>query len=129
LELARHAAQEPVRVSQISELQKIPVKYLEQIIRALRTAGLVSSIRGPKGGYILAKKPEDITLGRVVRLFEGQTDLVECISLPERCDMSDECQVRLAWQEATLILFAKLDGITIAALLARSRRSRKNAGC
>ena len=65
----------------------------------------------------LAKKPDDITLGQIVRLFEGQSDLVECVSRPEKCSMSDDCQVRLAWQDATRVLYEKLDATTIADLI------------
>jgi len=96
---------------------KSSVKYLEQLIRPLKQAEIVTSVRGPKGGHLLAKKPEEITLGQIVRLFEGQSDLVECISCPEKCSMSDDCQVRLAWQDATRVLYEKLDATTIADLI------------
>ena len=78
---------------------------------------MVTSVRGPKGGHLLAKKAEEISLGQIVRLFEGQSELVECISKPELCKMSDDCQVRLAWKDATRVLYEKLDSTTIADLL------------
>ena len=65
----------------------------------------------------MAKKPEKITLGQIVRLFEAQTELVECISHPEKCAMSQDCRVRLAWQDATRALYEKLDRTTIADLV------------
>ena len=117
VDLARHIDQGPVQIGEISKRQDISVKYLEQLIRPLKQAGLVSSVRGPKGGHLLAQKPETITLGQIVRLFEGQSELVECISHPERCAMSDDCQVRLAWQDATTVLYEKLDSTTIADLM------------
>jgi len=117
VDLARHINQGPVQIGEISKRQDISVKYLEQLIRPLKQAGLVNSVRGPKGGHLLAEKPVNITLGQVVRLFEGQSDLVECVSNPEKCSMSDDCQVRLAWKEATLVLYEKLDSITIANLM------------
>jgi Rrf2 family protein len=83
----------------------------------LKQADLVTSVRGPKGGHLLAKNPEDITLGQIVRLFEGQSELVECVSNPETCEKSDDCQVRLAWTDATRVLYEKLDSTTIADLL------------
>ena len=129
LELARHRNQGPLQVSEISRRQNISVKYLEQLIRILKQAQLVTSVRGPKGGHILTKDPEDVSLGQVVRLFESQTDLVECISSPEKCDMADDCQVRLAWQAATDALFEKLDGITNAALIARRHSPNPETGC
>jgi len=117
VDLARHTDQGPIQIGEISKRQEISVKYLEQIIRPLKQASMVTSVRGPKGGHLLAKDPEDITLGEIVRLFEGQADLVECISNPEKCNMSDDCQVRLAWKEATRVLYEKLDSTTIGDLM------------
>ena len=117
VDLARHNNQGPVQIGEISKRQDISVKYLEQLIRPLKQANLVESVRGPKGGHLLAKKPEDITLGQIVRLFEGQSDLVECVSNPEKCNMADDCQVRLAWRDATRVLYEKLDSTTIADLI------------
>ena len=117
IDLANNASKSPVPVGEISKRQNISVKYLEQLIRPLKKAGFVTSVRGAKGGHLLAKKPEKIKLGQVVRLFELQSDLVDCISFPEKCSMSDDCRVRLVWQEATQVLYKKLDATTIADLL------------
>ena len=117
VDLARHNNQGPVQIGEISKRQDISVKYLEQLIRPLKQASLVNSVRGPKGGHMLAKNPEEITLGQIVRLFEGQSELVECISNPDHCNMSDDCQVRLAWKDATRVLYEKLDSTSIADLL------------
>jgi Rrf2 family protein len=117
VDLARNMDKGPIQIGEISKRQNISVKYLEQLIRPLKKANLVTSVRGPKGGHLLAVKPENISLGQVVRLFEGQSDLVECISLPEKCSMSDDCQVRLAWRDATEVLYEKLDNTTISDLM------------
>jgi Rrf2 family protein len=117
VDLARHKDQGPVQIGEISKRQDISVKYLEQLIRPLKQANLVTSVRGPKGGHLLAENPENISLGQVVRLFEGQTDLVECVSFPDKCPMSDDCQVRLAWQDATEVLYEKLNATTISDLM------------
>lgn len=117
VDLARHNNQGPVQIGEISKRQDISVKYLEQLIRPLKQAKWVESVRGPKGGHMLAKNPAKITLGQIVRLFEGQSDLVECISNPETCNMADDCQVRLAWKDATRVLYEKLDSTTIADLM------------
>ena len=116
VDLARNHSQGPIQIGDMSKRQNISVKYLEQIIRPLKKADLVNSVRGPKGGHVLARKPEKITLGEIVRLLEGQSEPVECISEPEKCPMSDDCLVRLAWQEATRAFYEKLDAITIANL-------------
>ena len=117
IELALNVDKGAIQVSKIAASQQIPVKYLEQILRTLKMAGIVNSVRGPKGGHLLAKDPETINLGQVVRLFEGQTDLVECVSSPEKCNMASECLVRNAWHDATKVLYEKLDGISIADLI------------
>jgi len=129
LELARHWHQGPLQVSEISRRQSIPAKYLEQLIRTLKSARLIDSVRGPKGGHRLKVDPAQISLGRLVRLFEGQSELVECISSPELCDMADECRVRLAWQEATEALYERLDAITIADLLEQTRSLEGKTSC
>ncbi len=122
LDLALHHGQGSVRMSEISMRQNISVKYLEQLIRPLKQANLVTSTRGPKGGHMLAKKPEEITLGEITRLFEGTTELVNCISDPEKCSMIEDCAVRAAWEKAGKALYDELDSITIADLLANKKK-------
>ena len=117
LELARHNCDTPLQVSKIARTQHIPVKYLEQLIRTLKKADLITSVRGSKGGHQLKQPAEKITIGQLVRLFEGQTDLVACVSTPENCQMAEACPVRNVWSEATEAMYAKLDGATIADLL------------
>lgn len=117
IELARNGDAPPLQVSEMSKRQNIPAKYLEQLIRTLKSAKLITSSRGPRGGYQLAKAAETITLGDIVRLFEGQSELVECISAPGRCPQAQECNVRTAWQNATAAMFNILDGLTIADLM------------
>ena len=117
VDLARRKTNGPIQVSEISSRQNISVKYLEQLIRPLKQAKLINSIRGPKGGHMLAEAPEKITLGQIVRIFEGQSDLVECVSLPETCPMADDCSVRTAWYSATKAMYESLDATTIADLV------------
>ena len=123
LDLAQHQHEGAVQMREISIRQNISVKYLEQIIRPLKKANFVKSFRGPKGGHMLAKKPEKITLGDITRLFEDQPELVDCISEPEMCPKSDDCVVRLGWQKATIALYKELDSISIANLLKDKTRS------
>lgn len=117
IELALQADQGAVPVSKIASQQEIPVKYLEQLLRELKLAGIVKSVRGPKGGHLLAKEPGNISLGQIVRLFEAQSDLVDCISSPEKCERASECLIRNAWNDATNALYNKLDEISIADLI------------
>ncbi len=117
LELARRYGGSPTQVSEIAKVQQIPVKYLEQLIRTLKQADLITSVRGSKGGHHLNARPDEITVGQIVRLFEGQTDLVECVSVPDVCQRAEDCRVRNVWIEATEAMYEKLDAITIADLL------------
>ena len=121
IDLAQHQDKGAVQMSAISMRQNMSVKYLEQLIRPLKQADLVTSTRGPKGGHVLAKKPEEITLGEITRLFEGQTGLVDCINNPEKCSMVDDCLVQYAWDRANKALYDELDSITIADLLEKKK--------
>lgn len=92
----------PVQLARIAETQQIPPKYLELIMLDLKKAGLVTSIRGPKGGYTLARDPASISFGEIVRIMEGPIALVPCASVNfyARCgDCHDEatCAIRRAF--------------------------------
>ena len=76
LDLAQHQDEGAIQTSKISIRQNVSVKYLEQIIRLLKQAKFVNSIRGPKGGHMLAKKPKEITLGDITRLLEVRLNLL-----------------------------------------------------
>jgi Rrf2 family protein len=117
IDIALHQDGGPVQVSKIAKRQDISVKYVEQLIRPLKKEKYLNSIRGPKGGYVLEMAPEQITLGQIVRLFEKQADLVECVSAPDACPMSPDCRVRLAWKDATQAMCERLDATTIADLM------------
>ena len=108
----------PVQLARIASTQQVPPKYLELIMLDLKKAGLVTSTRGPKGGYLLARDPDDISFGEIVRVMEGPIALVPCASVNfyARCgDCHDEatCAIRRAFamvreQSATL-----LEGISL----------------
>mmetsp|Transcript_22025 Transcript_22025/g.10388 ORF Transcript_22025/g.10388 Transcript_22025/m.10388 type:complete len:103 (-) Transcript_22025:4515-4823(-) len=83
----------------------------------LKKAKIVKSVRGGKGGYMLAKNPVEITLGQIVQIFEKQVYLVKCIDNPELCNRSDECSLREAWLEGAQALMSTLENISIADLM------------
>lgn len=118
LDLARHHGQGPIPSGETSLRQGISVKYLDQIVKPLKAARLVSSVRGPKGGQLLTKNPREITLGQILRLMEGEIKLGQEGKIPDPRARRDENQVRKAWQEATKALYDKLDSITLADLMA-----------
>ena len=102
LYLAEERDGAPVQLARIAQTQRVPPKYLELIMLDLKRAGLVQSTRGPKGGYRLARTPEEISFGDVVRVMEGPIALVSCASVNfyEPCgDCHDEeaCAIRRAW--------------------------------
>lgn len=119
VELAAQTVAGPMPVSRISRNQGIPVKYMEQLIRKLKSAGLIDSVRGARGGHTLARDAATISLGEIVRLFEGPPELVECVSSPTVCDKANTCRVRSAWKNATEALFNELDNVTIADLVCK----------
>ena len=87
-------------ISEISKSQNIPVKYLEQLIIPLKKAKLISSVRGPKGGYLLSKAPDMIFLWEVLTLLESKMTLVDCVGDSALCDHAKACPVRPVWGKA-----------------------------
>ena len=119
LYLAEEGAGAPVQLARIAATQQVPPKYLELIMLDLKKAGLVRSTRGPRGGYVLARDPQSISFGEIVRVMEGPIALVPCASVNfyAKCgDCHDEetCAIRRAFallreQSATL-----LEGISLS---------------
>ena len=120
LDMALHNESGPVRLGVIAERQGIPVKYLEQIIIPLKKAKYVSSVRGPKGGHLLAKSPEEITVGEIVNLLEGGLKLTKCTKDPETCERSDNCITRFVWKETTEAINERLNSITFSDLVKKT---------
>jgi Rrf2 family iron-sulfur cluster assembly transcriptional regulator len=123
LDLAIYAREQPVSLGETARRQNISLKYLEKLIRKLKRAGFVKSQRGPYGGHMLAKSPESITVGDLVRVLEDSVAITDC-SLNEEpfcgvCNRAGDCLSRWVWVEASKALFDRLDAITIAALLDR----------
>ncbi len=117
LDMATHYDQGPVQIGDIAKRQGVSVKYLEQLIIPLRKAHYVKSVRGPKGGYVLAKPPQNITVGEIVGLLEGGIGLAECVEAPDRCDKSSACLTRQLWQLATRAMYDELTSVTLAAVI------------
>jgi Rrf2 family cysteine metabolism transcriptional repressor len=117
-ELARHFGQGPVSLADVARTQGISQAYLEQIAIDLRRAGLLHSRRGAQGGYFLARAPQAITAGQVIRALEGSILPVECVE-DQRCtpcSYQDECSTRNIWEQVRDRLVETLDAITLADL-------------
>lgn len=117
LDMAQNYNKGPIHLGNIASRQGVSVKYLEQIIIPLKKAHYVESIRGPKGGHILAKPPEEITVAEIVALLEDGDSLTECSEHPEICRRADTCLTRYLWKEAARAMFDKLRSITLADLV------------
>ena len=117
LDLAQHYDEGPVQIRNVSKRENISVKYLEQLIIPLKKANFIKSVRGPKGGHMLAKPPEAITVGEIVRLLEGGINLSSCIENPEICDRTSDCLTRGLWEEATKAMYEKLNSATLSKMI------------
>ncbi len=118
LELALYNTGEPVALKDVAERQGLSEKYLEQIISLLNRGGLVRSVRGAKGGYALVGKPEDYTVGKILRVTEGDLSVVECLSggAPP-CDRYDNCVTIRVWEKLNEAISSVIDNTTLADLM------------
>ncbi len=119
LDLAQHYGQGAIQLGEIAKRQKISLKYLEQIIRPLKKADYVRSFRGAKGGHILNKPPDKITVAEIVALLEGGDTLIQCDRDPETCDRKDSCLTRYLWIEAANAMYKRLAEITFADVMSQ----------
>jgi Rrf2 family protein len=126
LDLAQHYRGGPVQLGDIARRQNISLKYLEQIIRPLKKADYVKSFRGAKGGHMLNKPPEEITVGEIVALLEGGNSITQCSENPGFCDRADNCITRYLWLEASKAMYERLRKISFADLLALEKNDCKD---
>ena len=115
-DIAYHSEGLGTPVKDISRRQGISARYLEQIFQKLKKAKIVGSKRGPSGGYFLSKKPEEITVGEIVRIAESNIAPAPCVSFgksKQSCDRLEECVTRIIWNEAGIRLNDYFDSVTI----------------
>ena len=118
LDLATNDNGEPIRLKDVARRQEISEKYLEQIISVLNKAGYVKSVRGPQGGYLLQRRPEEYTVGMILRLTEGCLSPVDCVA-PDGagCEKGDACVTRILWKKIDDAINEVVDNITLGDLL------------
>ena len=111
-----------MKLEEIARATAVPQSVLEQVMPVMRTAGIVRSERGPAGGYRLNRSPEEITLERVVRLFQGQLAPIGCAtrSQPETCPMMLTCSLKEVWEEVRDATITILGRTTFADLAQRA---------
>jgi Rrf2 family transcriptional regulator, cysteine metabolism repressor len=120
-ELARSYRDERLlSISEIARNENLPLAYLEQLVGELRRAGLVEGTRGVRGGYRLSRGPENITVGDVYRILEGEVAPVDCTAedyLPGACARDSVCMSRSIWERVQSAILAVLDSTTLDDLL------------
>ncbi|MCR3922876.1 MAG: Rrf2 family transcriptional regulator [Firmicutes bacterium] len=106
----------PVPLREIAQREDISYQFLEQIFLPLRRAGLIASVRGAKGGYVLAKPPEEVKVGDILRTLEGPIAPVECVAegKSDSCGRSAACLTRGIWERLRDTMSEVLDDITLA---------------
>ncbi|HEY5889879.1 MAG TPA: Rrf2 family transcriptional regulator [Acidimicrobiia bacterium] len=107
-----------LNAQELSRRVVVPESFMKQILMQLRDAGILRSERGPSGGYRLNHEPSDLTMERVVRVFEGQLAPIECATRhePEQCPMQVGCSLRSVWAEVRDATIAILEWTTFADL-------------
>ena len=123
LELSKHHGNSPLKSGEIAARQAIPVRFLEVILNELKTSGLVQARRGVQGGFLLACKPEELTVGRVIRLVDGPFDPVRCMDESEksRCPLQERCSLIELWAKAKAAVETVYDGTTFKDLVDREQ--------
>ena len=118
VDLASEEQNNFVSLKEIAQRQKISAKYMEQIISVLCRSGLVTSVRGPNGGYRLTKPPDSYTAGEILRLTEGSLAPVPCIEEnPMLCERCDGCATVELWRKLDSAISQVVNNITLADLV------------
>jgi Rrf2 family iron-sulfur cluster assembly transcriptional regulator len=118
LDLALHSHTGPVPLADISERQAISLSYLEQLFARLRKQELVSSVRGPGGGYQLGRKASKIAIGEVIRAVDESVDATRCQGQSD-CQGGERCLTHSLWQDLSDRISSFLNGITLAELMSK----------
>ncbi|MFC1761736.1 RrF2 family transcriptional regulator [Planctomycetota bacterium] len=122
IELAQHYKKGPLQLRIIAERQDISVKYLEQLMAVLRSAALVRSVRGAKGGYMLAKAPEEVRLSDVFHCLEGPVATSECVDNTDFCERAIDCVARELWTQVEEAINKVMDAVTLRDMVERAKQ-------
>jgi Rrf2 family protein len=130
--LAEHSDRDPIMIADVAQEARVPRKFLEQILLDLKKRGIVRSVRGRSGGYLLGRSPKNITFAEVIRTIDGPLALSPCVSTTayhkcEDCTDEETCAIRkvlLAARDATAAI---LEERTLAGALSPSRRRSRAA--
>lgn len=131
LDLANHYAGKPVTLNNIAKRQNMSDGYLEQLMVHLKNSGLVKSVRGAQGGYMLARAPEDISVLDVLRSLEGPLAPVACVSeeAPDLCGRFEGCATRKVWEDVRNQMNKVLGSYSLADLIAMESHCQAAHSC
>lgn len=131
IDLARYSENEPVSIGSVAARQEISEGYLEQMMSLLKKAGLVKSIRGAGGGYVLAKKMKEISVGDILRALEGNLEPVRCAAFysEEGCMASEGCVTKYVWQKINESINQTVDEIKLDELVKESKKVNPQGEC
>ncbi len=125
-DVAYHGGGQPTQIKDISRRQRISQRYLEQIFNKLLKAGLLKSRRGPRGGYVLARDPSEITVGDIISAAQGPIIPVKCLErtaqCPSKCETSDNCVTVNIWKQTQDLLTKYYNSVTVGDLCAMARK-------
>lgn len=124
LELCLRGKEAQVHLKDIARNQQIPLAYLEQLIRPLSAAGIIRSMKGPRGGIYLNKEPSEISLLDIIRIYEGSLAPSECVDNPDICERALSCVVRDIWTELKDSVTHVLESTTLQDLSERQEEKR-----
>lgn len=119
LDLARNDGETPRMISDICKSQGLSKKYVSRLIIELRKAGMISSVRGAKGGYKIKRLPRHITLLEIIETMEGPLSIVDCVGCPKKCNKSASCAAREIWGEVNEKIRREFESITLQDVLNR----------
>ena len=127
IDLAQYSEAEPIPISSISVRQGISERYLEQLMAKMKKAGLVKSIRGAGGGYVLAKDTKDISVGDVLRALEGKLEPADCAEFnpDETCEAAGGCVTKYVWQKINESINQTVDEIKLFTLVEESKKLKE----
>lgn len=124
LDLALHEVDKPVTLAGISERQSISLSYLEQLFSRLRRSGLVKSVRGPGGGYRIARKHAEISVSEIITAVDEQIDATQCGG-KENCHDERRCMTHDLWASLNDKILEYLSGVSLADLVTSQREGKK----
>jgi Rrf2 family protein len=122
IEIAKDSSGKGIYQKQIAENQEISVKYLDHIIHALKTSGLITNVKGRKSGYILTRKPSEITMLDIHNAFEPGICVIECLSPTIKCNRENKCAAQGFWGKLNNQIINYFKSVTLEDLLKGSIR-------